>query len=61
MSDKMLPYNRKKQASSEANCLLPAGFLLHLLFDNAKMESMCSSEMSMEFYQTMWHYIQEDK
>jgi hypothetical protein len=57
----ILQHNTKKQESSEANSLLLAGFLLNLLFDNEKMEAMCSSEVSMEFYQTTWHYSQEDK
>jgi hypothetical protein len=35
-------------------------FLLGL-FLTLKMEAICSSEMSIDVYQTTWHYIAEDK
>jgi hypothetical protein len=48
-----------KQAASRAllaACLLNVGFLLAL-----KMWVTCSSEMPVQFYQTTWYYIPDNR
>jgi hypothetical protein len=50
----------RNRLQSGLTCLIHAGFLRGLIYNTSKKEATRSSETSVDFQRTTWHYIPKD-